>query len=324
MTDQSLLGAIGSEAERIRSDGSLPPGFEERLRAVFEEIASDPAGLEAEVAHRGSQSQSPASTSVLAKAARGSRRVAAAAKRRAGPRLRSIERRGVEFALRLAERSATEAEVLGDRGRRLCEGSIGGRSLAKVSGRRALSRRQQAPLAPSVRPGPTGELGDDQLDRMMMKRLAAAPPGQVLLAESGDGALLQRLRASGLVTSGSDPRADSGSGRRGALEALARAPKASLSAVVLSRVPDRVTPARARALVRLLSTRLADGGVLVLLSANPASLESSDPVAIDLGPGRSLHAASWCHLLAEAGLEEISVANAVERDGYAVSATKRI
>ena len=55
-------------------------------------------------------------------------------------------------------------------------------------------------------------------------------------------------------------------------------------------------------LVRLVGSRLAVGGILVLHSATPESwMGSISPVISDLAPGRPLHAETWGQLLGDQG-----------------------
>jgi hypothetical protein len=336
VTDPSLLSDIRSEAERIRTDGTLPVGFEDDMRARFDAIAADPGALDTEVARRASRAaqhagpgRSAPARSVprraLGKAARVSKRVAGAGRRRMGPRVRSVERLSVEALGRLSESASTEAQVVSDRARRVVAGSLAERGFARASAARAPHgpAAGTAGLTPkALRLGPGGELGDGEVDRLLIERLGPLRGRSVLHAECGDGSLVRRLRALGVEASGSDARRGEGAERRGALEALAHKQKASLGGIVLSGVTDRVTPSSARAMARLASTRLEGTGVVVVLSRNPAPLNLSDPVAADLSSGRSLHPVTWCHLFARLGFEDITVRESDDGSAYAVAATR--
>ncbi len=322
MSDEDLRWSVVAEAERIRHDGSLPPGFEDELRGIFEELSQDPSALEAELRRAAAPAAGPApslSRRALSKAGRASRRAAAAGRRRVGPRVRAIERRSIEMASRAGEAAVTETQVATDVARRLTAGTLVERAL-----RRALAGVGQDPAAVAVRPlrlQADGRLADTGIDRFLEEQLGS-PGGPVLHLESGDGLLVERLRAEGLDARGADPRHRQGRERRGALEALAETPRESLGGLVLSGVTDRVTPSSARALAQLAATRLAPGARLVLFSANPVPLRQSDPVASDLSPGRPLHPVTWCHLLARLGLEEIVVRESAEGSAYAVAARR--
>ncbi|MHB8243803.1 MAG: class I SAM-dependent methyltransferase [Acidimicrobiales bacterium] len=336
MTDQELLAGIYSEAERIREDGTLPVGFEKAITAKFELIAADPQGLEAELVRRAAESgaspdarggQSESATQLsrraIAKAARFSRRAVGAARRKVGPTLRVLERRSIEAAGRMADAVAVDTQVASDRARRITAGTIVERGLTRALAGATSGRTWSGGSVPrSLRLSAEGEIGDGKLDRFVVERLKGVSL-PVLHTESGDGSLVERLRALGLDASGADPREGGSDGRRGPLEALAAVPRGSLGAVVLSGVTDRLRPSSAHVLVRLISTRLAPEGVVVVLSANPDSAMASDPVGADLAAGRPLHPVTWCHLFARAALEKIAVRESEDSTAYAVAAVRR-
>jgi hypothetical protein len=320
----SLAEEILSEAERIRHDGSLPPGFEERLLAVFSEIAANPRALEAEVAERAGQAGAPSGFlptggvgAFLHPVARAGRRLATRAarraRRRAGPVLRVAERRAIEVASQALEVSSTNLQVVADSTRRRLAATWPARTFARISAGGSVPR---PPVPRALRLDTAGHLADEVLDRVIEERVVRSP---VLHADSGEGRLVARLRAAGLVAEGADPHG-TGARRRAALEALAGTPNASLGGIVLSGVTDKMTPSRARALARLAASRLAPGGVVVVLSTAPSRAATADPVAADLGPGRPLHPVTWSHLLARAGLEEMSSCASADGAAYAVSA----
>lgn len=327
MTSGELKASIASEAERIRSDGTLPPGFEDQMASTFAAIAADPGALEAEVArqaaaHGAVGAGRSLATRAKAKAARLSRAAASSARARVGPSARRLERRGVEAAAGLGERVSVRAQVVVDRARRAAAGTIAERGLARASGADpSLSRGTVSVVPRALRISPAGELGDAGLDRFLSERLRSVT-GRVLHAECGDGSLVRRLAASGLEATGADPRTGDNKSRRGALEALSATAKGELGAVVLSGVPDNVTPASARALVRLAAESLQGRGALVLLSKSPGPLNEADPVSADLSPGRSLHPVTWCHLLARLGFGDIAVRESTDGSAYAVGALR--
>lgn len=327
MTDRSLLDEIAAEADRIRTEGSLPVRFEAEMRARFDAIALDPSALADELARReaaaaGSPANGPGSMRrrAVRTGASFARRVAGGGRRRLGPRLRAVQRKGLETAGRVVERAALEIEVVSDTTRRLSAGTIAERGLQRarpLAGMPAAS--SGAPRALHL--DASGELADSELDSFLGGRMAATR-GPVLHAESGDGSLVTRLRKMGLDAVGVDPGYGEGESRRGALEALARRRPRSLGGLVLSGVTDRMTPLRAQAMCRLAASRLEEGGVVVLLGTNPVPTSASDPIAADLSPGRPLHPVTWCHLLARLGLEEISVRESRDGSAYAVAAKR--
>lgn len=132
--------------------------------------------------------------------------------------------------------------------------------------------------------------------------------GRVLHAECGDGALVARLAGAGFDAYGVDPveqpaaagvevRIDEAVGH---LEAL---PDAALGGLVLSGCVDRLPPATLVDLADLAAAKVAPGGTVMVVSADPRAWERSHPaVEVDLAPGRPLRSETWCHLLGGRGL----------------------
>ncbi len=318
MSAEDVLAGIEAEAERIRFDGSLPPDFEADLRSAFEQIAADPQALEAEVAARASFTGRPGVAGRLYKASAFGRRAASAGRRRVGPKVRVAERKSIEGAARIGEVLATGYQVSADRARRRAAGTAVERAAGRVSSTGGVT--PNLPTVPAaLRVSTEGVLGDEDLDRYVIDRLSDVQALPILHAEAGDWALVRRLEALGLDAHGADPR--HGPYRHGTLEAIARRPKGSLGGIVLSGTPDRVTPARARALASLVASRLAPGGRVLLLSSDPSSVGDGDPVAADLAAGRPLHPVTWCHLFSRVGLEEITVREPLEGPAYVVCAS---
>ena len=323
------LGEIEAAAGELRAGGSLSPGFEEELDRAWDDLAADPAALEP-----GRPAASPGCTTGpagalppngarrLLLAARRSGPVAARrARRAAGPRLRAAGRAATEVVGRAGEAAATLGQVETDRARRFAASSGPLRRLSRLSpSARAFgpSWRQTAAVPPL------------ELEEWVVGRLGEPPGGALALhVECGDGHLLAALVALGFEVEGADPGAsmaapggEEGVVRAGALEFLGRHRRASLDALVLSAVTERLRPSTARALVHLASTRLRGGGHIAVLSALPDAVAGDDPVASDLGQGRPLHPVTWCHLLARYGFSEITVHDG-EGSTYAVAARRR-
>jgi len=134
---------------------------------------------------------------------------------------------------------------------------------------------------------------------------------RVLVADCGDGALVDALGAAGLDAYGVDPsdlvlepalargldvRAE---GTVAHLEVVAAE---ALGAVVLTGSVQWLRPNERERLLDLVGTRLAVGGRLVLHSTTPEGWAASvPPVVRDLAPGRPLHAETWEHLLGTRG-----------------------
>lgn len=316
MTSPLLLGEIVAEAERIRADGTLPEGFERSLAETFAVIAADPAALQAELEqHRSERQHSEAGSDqpsvaptervrhLLGRARRGARR-------RIGPPVRRLQRRGVERAAALAAEASVRMEVTRERVERLVGNSRLERVLTPVRGAAV-----GLPPPPSSLRFDAGRLGDDGLDEFVLARLHETS-GAVLCVGCGDGSFSARLRALGRDTTGAEPGVEQA--RLGGLTAIKRCRPASLGAIVVSGISDALTPARARALVHLAASRLTSDGVIVILSASP-DRDALDPVAADLTVGRPFHSVTWRHLFAELGLERIVVQDARDGSSYAVS-----
>ena len=132
--------------------------------------------------------------------------------------------------------------------------------------------------------------------------------GRVLHAECGDGELVAALVAAGFDAYGVDPveqaprpelelRADD------VLDHLQALPDAALGGLVLSGAVDRLPAGALVDMAGLAADKVAPGGAVVVLSADPRGWERATPaVATDLSPGRPLHSATWCHLLDGRGL----------------------
>jgi hypothetical protein len=176
----------------------------------------------------------------------------------------------------------------------------------------------------------------------ILDRLAAAgaedatdAPRLVLRVECGDGRIVDALAARGLDARGADPRlAARAAGASkivgaGGLEYLGATPADTLDGLLLTGVVDRLRPGAARALAHLAASRLASGGVVVLVSARPEVAVAIDPVAADLASGRPIHPVTWCHLLARYGLSRLEIfepdaleSDTDEPDLFAVSARR--
>lgn len=337
------ISEILADAARARDDGRIPAGRERDLDDRFAEIAGDPAGLAREVdagalsepqvyrfARKAVSVQSPSVSAgeggggvgrVVAgvsrrslRGARGlSRRVATVARRAAGPRVRAIERSTIDRAGRLSEAIATRGQVSADHGRRLATSGGSSRRLDRLSpGGRTL------PSTLATRAGRSGSglLGTSAQDTSLagisewaIERLSRGPGGRVLHVECADGVLVQRLEVLGYEARGADPAPTAPSAsvvRAGAIECLGAERRACLGGLVLSGVTERVSPGSARAIAHLASSRLRQGGVVVVVSSHP-SAPDDDPIASDLAVRRPLHPVTWCHLLARYGFGEITV-----------------
>jgi hypothetical protein len=353
---------ILTAADAARVDGRLATGFEDELARTFESIARDPESLERAVEagalsarqlYRSDHERAPSSWNaqgrregpgVLAGAARLSgaakgisRRGVVALRRRVGPGLRSFERRTIDRAGRAAELLSTRGQVTADHARRIASSGRTSGRLARLSpsGRAlpaGLGGSAGGPTSTTLG-APTTDSAVTVLEDWIVERIGRGPGGSVLHVECGDGALVRRLAEAGFEATGADAAAEASSGtitRASCVEHLGAQRRSSLGGLVLSGATERVSPASARALAHLSSTRLGEGGIAVLVSAHPDRVTDADPITSDLAVRRPMHPVTWCHLLARYGFSEITVFNPGDAGGrpgdggvlYAIAATR--
>jgi hypothetical protein len=158
----------------------------------------------------------------------------------------------------------------------------------------------------------------------------AAAPGRVVHASCGDGWLVRRIVEAGGDAYGVDPRTNLGELATGVTDLrgedladhLRAVAAAGLGGIVLSGVVDGMGSGEREQLLRLIGTRLAPGGVLVVHSVSPTAWAAADaPYEADLAPGRPLRADTWRRLLDEDGYRATVVAGAGEAD-YLVTAVR--
>ncbi|HEX2699885.1 MAG TPA: hypothetical protein VHM89_06735 [Acidimicrobiales bacterium] len=126
--------------------------------------------------------------------------------------------------------------------------------------------------------------------------------GRVLHAECGDGALLALLGDAGFDAYGVDPveqAAPAGVEVRTdeALDHLTALPDGGLGALVLSGCVERLPVGAQADLAALAAAKVATGGAVVVLSADPRGwAQGRSAVEADLSSGRPLRSETWCHL----------------------------
>jgi hypothetical protein len=328
-----VVGEIEEQVEQLRAAGDVPAGLEDELDACFEDAAqaSLADGGPGTAADSRAGSGEISGTSPAARLARLSRHATVLARRRLGPSFRRLERRSELGAARLGETASTQVHVVVDHLERLAARSpLASRALST-----ARPGEATASAAGGIDPVIDGPLLDWVLDRLSgpaASEEAGEAPGLVLHVECGDGRLVQELASRGLDARGADPRlsARAAGGTNlvaaGALEYLGATPGDTLDGLLITGVVDRLRPGAARALAQLAASRLARGGVVVLVSARPAAATAIDPVVADLAPGRPLHPVTWCHLLARYGLSELAVfePDPSAPDSFAVSARRPV
>jgi hypothetical protein len=140
------------------------------------------------------------------------------------------------------------------------------------------------------------------------------------VAEAGDGTLVRRLAeldvygveprlelAEAASLAGLELRADD------AIEHLRVVDDGALHGLVLVGIVDRSPLGVQLHLVRRALEVLADGGRLAIVATSPDGWGRANPIEADLSPGRPLHAATWAHLLEEAGFAGVEITEAGER-----------
>jgi len=331
-----VVAEIEEQVAQLRAAGQVPADLESELDARFEAAAeaslaaarlSAPRSSDSGETRTGSRA-APTSAAGLAEI---SRQATMLARRRFGPALRRLERRAALGTARAGEKASTQAHVTADRLERLVARSSAASRVLSAARARASSDWEDAGTQPPIE----GALFDWVLEHLSVVttgRDDADAQRLVLHAECGDGRVVEALAARGLDARGADPRrsarasGDANIVGAGAFEYLGATPHDTLEGLLLTGVVDRLRPGAARALAQLAATRLAPGGVVVLVSTRPETATAIDPVASDLASGRPVHPVTWCHLLARYGLSELSVfePDSNEPDLFAVSAKRPV
>jgi len=134
---------------------------------------------------------------------------------------------------------------------------------------------------------------------------------RVLVADCGDGGLLDLLGAAGVDAYGVDPSdlvLEPALARgldvrsEGIIDHLDVVAAEALGGMVLTGSVQWLRPVERERLIDVVASRLAVGGTLVIHSGTPEGWAATvTPVVRDLAPGRPLHAETWDHLLGSRG-----------------------
>lgn len=278
----ALLVEIDQEVARRRASGELPADFERDLDLVFARFAPVHA-IGDDFGHVLERAESSTFIDVLAPTDSSLPMV---------PQVKRVVRKAITWDLRHMAQQVTAF------------------ASASVRALRLLAERVDALEEASARPASAaasaGGSPDRAPDRDHWAPLVAAAvvgaPGRVLHAEADDGWLLAHLGSAGVDAYGVDPVArtpPAGIELRedAALHHLGALPDGELGAVVLSGCVDRMGLGHQRRLAATARTKVAPGGIVVVIGRDPRSAGRADPVAQDLGGGRPLHAETWAHLL---------------------------
>lgn len=282
-----LLGEIDAEVRRRRESGDLPAGFERELDLAFARFAPVPAIGDDfdQVMERAEQSTF---VDVLAPTASAQPLVG---------QVKRVIRKAIIWEVRYVAQQVSAFAAAIARAVRLLGRRVEALEQAAPSGARLRAAGAVAP------PAETAAWAD-----LVVEALGGAA-GRVLHAECGDGALVARLTAAGVDAYGADPveqaappgvevRTDE------AVDHLAALPDGALGGLVLSGCVERLPLGVLVDLAALAAAKVAPGGTVVVLSADPRAWALGlSPVEADLAAGRPLRAETWCHLLAARGLD---------------------
>ncbi|MEO6121623.1 MAG: hypothetical protein ABIW46_06550 [Acidimicrobiales bacterium] len=284
----ALLAEIDEEVARRRASGELPADFERELDLVFARFAPVHA-IGDDFAQVLERAENSTFIDVLAPTGSSLPMV---------PHVKRVVRKAVLWELRYVAQQVSAFANASVRALRL----LG----ARVDELEGAAAHQSSPGAP-VEPTP-----DREHWAPVIAAVLAGVTGRVLHSEADDGWLVAHLATAGVDTYGVDPvarTAPAGVELRedGALDHLRALPDGALGAVVLSGCVDRLGLGRQRELAALARTKVAAGGIIVILGTDPRSAATGavDPVAADLAAGRPLHPATWVHLLGAGGRAEV-------------------
>lgn len=299
-----LLAEIDEEVRSRRASGDFPPGMERELDLLFARFA--PATVSAD--DLDGLLQSAERSSFINPDPPTESRIPAVSF------LKRVERKLLGWFFRFLAQQVTAFGASVVRALRLLGRRVEALEAATPGANEALLE-----LARSVaRPASAGSAVDAVVGHV------AGSGGRILVAEAGDGAVLEALRAAGADAYGVEPRADRAESlvlagadvrRDDARSHLAAVADGALGGLVLAGVVDRAALGVKLALVARAAEVLPPGGRLALIGSDPATWGTDDPIEADLAPGRPLHAETWSHLLGEHGFTQIG---AVAADGRTV------
>lgn len=294
---RQVMAEIHEDIRRRRAEGEIPPGLERELDVVFARFAPAAAvgGDLAAVIERADRASFVHVDVPTESAIKGVSLLKKALRKVMAWYLRFLAQQTSAFAaatVRALRLLGTRVETLED----------------ATPGASPRVRDELARLDP---------VGDLSAWHDTAVRALAAAPGRVLHGDAADGDLLEALVAAGVDAYGVDHRrhlADAAAGRGlevrpdDVVEHLRLVPAGALGGIALSGCVDRLPLAAQLELADLATTRLAPGGVLVVLATFPLAWSRAvPPVAADLAPGRPLHPDTWRHLLTERGFGDIDV-----------------
>lgn len=305
-----LTAEIDEEVRRRRTEGDIPPGFEDELDELFARLSPAVPTTGDEFLDALAEAEETSFIDVDASTASnmpGAGPVKSGIRKLVGWYLNYVAGQVSVFAgaatraLRIAGERLEDAEArLDDAERRRQEER--GRALSEmysVPGR-AVAGDAAAPVVAAL----------------------ANASGRVLHADASAGALLEQLVDAGVDCYGVEPReteadeaAIKGLDVRGEEvgDHLRRLARDTLGGLVLSGCVDELTTHERIEILDLATTRLMPGAPLVVVATKPERWAASQPVLADLAPGQPLAAATWAHLLDRRGFTDIASSDAGDR-----------
>ena len=308
MTDDTIdLGKvqaeINEEVKRRRAAGDFPPGLERELDAMFARYVPAGAGenFDDVMVHAESQSFVHADVPTTATAP-------------GLPYVKRLLRKMMAWYMRFVTAQVTAFAGAITRAVRLLSERVDAlETVTVVAADRTLAEIKERRAGPDL----------SAFEALVLSSLSSVA-GRVLHTECGDGSLLSALVNKGVDGYGVEPveRLVMEASRAGldvraddALTHLKALPAESLGGLVLSGAVDALPLGSVLELADRAGVVVADGGVMIVLSAGPPT----DPVIADLAPGRALHPETWVHLLGERGYHDVTVHGS---DSYAVVARR--
>jgi hypothetical protein len=283
-----LRAEIDAEVRRLRESGELPAGFERELDLAFARFAPVHAIGDDfdQVLERAEQSTF---VDVLAPTASAQPLVG---------HVKRVIRKAIIWEVRYVAQQVSGFAAAVTRAVRLLGTRVD--DLERLSPAPARLRVEAASAAAPL---------DAGFWSPVVLELLAGVSGRVLHAEAGDGGLVAALVDAGFDAYGVDPverpaparlevRTDDVAGHLRAL------PDDALGGLVLSGCVERLPVGALAELAALAAARVAPGGKVVVVSADPRGWERHrPPVEVDLAGARPLHDETWCHLLRARGLD---------------------
>jgi SAM-dependent methyltransferase len=291
-----IMAEIQAEARRLRREGVVSPAFERELDVAFGRLAPPAASedFDATLTSAEELAYVDANVPVLSE-------------KPGGAALKKFVRKAVFFYGKYLTDQVTSFATTAARATRLLARRVDALEDA-VPGASTRVRREHT----------TTPVGDD--GAQWAEELAGRLPrdrGRVLVGECGAGGLVLALVAGGVDAYGVEPREQVADAAAAAgvevredevLDHLRLVPPAGVGGIVLVGCVDRLGLGQQLALLDAAAHVLAPGGTLAVVTEGPPAHGTTEEiVAADLAPGRPLHPATWEHLLAGNGFEDVEV-----------------